>query len=122
MTAIDTIKEQIQQKRAALDKLHDDVEALERTLAILEEQRLAVGKRLEGLQPEWEKVIKSSRKGVIQKDSIPYFAQKFLRETGKPLTKQSLLGALYRSIKKRQQVFRLVGRGKFGLIEWAEGK
>src|SRR6266704_1231150 len=92
MTAIDTIKEQIQRKRAALDKLHDDVEALERTLAILEEQRLAVEKRLEGLQPMWEKTKKSSRKGVIQKDSIPYFAQKFLRETGKPLTGDELVG------------------------------
>lgn len=143
--ALAAIKAQIKRKRAALSTLKQqekelerlktevatiprvqaDVSALERSLAILQGEE----------PPEVPTEPETPRRKKEQVPSIPSIAYSILKETGKPMTgdeiysaflardkkvsKASLLGALYRNVK-RKHLFRLVSSGTFGLLEGPE--
>ena len=136
MNATELIKSQLQQKRAEVERLHEDIEALERTLKILEHQNSPGPRGYSARQDFVQTTTGSAKKDKLQKDSIPWWVQSFLRDNGKPMSgdeiisrfamrgkpvkKTTVMGALYRWVKKKQ-VFTLPKAGTFGLIEW-EGR
>ena len=114
--------ERLRTEVATIPRVQTDLAALERTLAILQ-----------GEEPP-EPSVESGANEETSK-SIPSLAYSVLKDTGKPMTgddmyaaftardrevtKSSLLGALYRNVKKGR-LFRLVSSGTFGLLEWPE--
>lgn len=115
---------------AALPKLQADVAALERALGILkgeESSEVDPDVRLSTMELE----IKRS----IREHSIPGHVYAVLRNAGKPLNgdeilgalaakgthvkKLSLYGAIYRAAKQGE-LFRVVKPGVFGLLEWQQ--
>jgi hypothetical protein len=115
--------ERLKKEVAAIPRVQADLSALERTLAILQGEEV----------PESSGGVSASEE--TSTESIPTFAYSILKDTGKPMTgddlhaafltkgkevsKSSLLGALYRNVKKNR-LFRLVSSGTFGLLDWPE--
>jgi hypothetical protein len=121
---IETIETQIAIKRRELQKIHADVAALERTLAILTGED----------RPELVTPITTVAPPVVApQEALPDLAYRILKEVERPLTgdqlwasvratgrevnKATLLGGIYRQIK-RGRMFKLVGKATFGLLEW----
>lgn len=148
----DPIKAQIKNKRALLAKLKErmedwkrlqaevaqipkveaDLKALERTLAILKGEEAPDSPKITAAM-----VIEAEKTLFGRRDSVPHVVYSVLKEAGKPLTIEQIMpllkvkgsmageptvrGAIYRNIKTGK-LFKLVGRGTFGLLEWAETK
>jgi hypothetical protein len=117
---------------AAMPKIQADLQALERSLAILKGEEAAEPMIQTGLHEVMDQIKRSTRE-----HSIPAQVYAVLRDAGKPLTgdqimgllaargrniaKPTVMGAIYRSAKNGK-LFRLVAPGTFGLLEWPETK
>lgn len=132
------LRDQIQKKRVALIQLKHDIEAMERTLVIMQQEgqdSLTPQQLIAVLGAPSPAPTASPRKNKIQQGSIPDHVRTILLQSGKPLsvdqimealtargkrvTRISAVGSLYRLAKKKV-VFRLVRPGVFGLLEWPE--
>ncbi len=116
----------LQEAVAQIPKIQADLSALERSLAILKGEEI----------PEPAIIASKLPKVHIPTgNTIPGMVHQVLKEAGKPLTidqmlplivargrqvgKLTLMSVIYRCVKK-EQFFRLVSRGTFGLLEWPE--
>lgn len=120
----------LQAEVAAIPKVAADLAAAERTLRMLNKEEEAEPQGTIPL-PELMKTIMATT--VTRSDSIPSLVYWVLKEAGKPQTsdqimpllaargrtpaKTTVLGSIYRCIKKGQ-LFKLVAPGTFGLLEW----
>lgn len=136
--ALEKLKDQeaelrkLQAAVAAVPKVAADLAAAERTLRMLNKEEEAEPEAQTQL-PEIMKAIRATT--IIRQDSIPSLVYSVLKEAGKPQTsdqimpllaargrtaaKTTVLGSIYRCIKKGQ-LFRLIAPGTFGLLEWKE--
>ena len=116
--------ERLQQAAAAIPQVQHDLEALERTLAILRPNHLSE-------YPSQQPASRQTYDGPPE--PYPQLVQAILRERGVPLTgdqiveaanaqgktvkRTSLMGGMYRCIKEGK-LFKLIAPGTFGLLEW----
>jgi hypothetical protein len=150
--AIELIKTQIKSKRASLSKLKEQAEELKRLQAVVAampkvqadlqalERSLAILKGEEAAEPVVQTTLHAVMDDIkrsIRGHSIPAQVYAVLRDAGKPLTgdqimgslaargkniaKPTVMGAIYRAAK-HGKLFRLVAPGTFGLLEWPETK
>ena len=117
--------EKLQQAIAKISILQADIGALERSLAIFKGDKIP------------ESVIirpaPSSIEPVTPRETVPQIVYSILKEVGKPLKgdeivsiaksrgkqvgRNTLMVAIYRAAKKGQ-LFKIMERGVFGLLEW----
>ena len=126
------LKDQIAKTLDAIPKLEADLNALNRTLAILkgeeyQEQQSTLKPLSKGHTIFKRRIIRSNTV------SIPHLVSSILKEAGKPLTgdqiipvlaakgklvtRNTLLSVIYRLIQHKK-IFKLVSPGTFGLLEW----
>jgi len=117
--------EKLQQAIAKISILQADIGALERSLAIFKGNKIPESVVM--------RPVPISTESVIPRVTVPQIAYSILKEAGKPLNgdeivaiaeskgkqigRPTLLGAIYRSAKKGQ-LFKVMERGVFGLLEW----
>lgn len=122
------IEKAIRQKRELLAKTQRDLEALERALAVLNEEPTP-----DGGSPAKAERPSRSRRGTISQDSATGRALMLLAQFGTPqhidtlivelrnlgcgVRKSSLVSAFSKLAKRGLHVYR-DGPGRFGLLEW----
>lgn len=133
--ALDEIREKLAAKRAEMDAIYDDVTALERTLAILQTNGKSQLKLPLAPKLPIQNMNRTMLRGSISaRPRILDVVQAALREAGKPLSaneiigacisrgvhssKLSILGSVYRGLKDEDEHIRLMAPGVFGLKEW----
>lgn len=150
--AIDILKAQIKNKKAALSKLKEqetelkrlqaaaaampklqrELAALELSLAIIKGEDVPEPPRQTGLHEVMDQIRKS-----VREHSLPAQVYAVLRDAGKPLTGEQIMAALIAKggtpskaslmgaiyrAAKQHHLFSLVRPGTFGLLEWPETK
>jgi hypothetical protein len=150
--AIDVLKAQIKNKKAALSKLKEqeaelkrlqaaaaampklqrELAALELSLAIIKGEDIPEPPRQTGLHEVMDQIRKS-----VREHSLPAQVYAVLRDAGKPLTGEQIMSALIAKggtpskaslmgaiyrAAKQHHLFSLVRPGTFGLLEWPETK
>src|SRR6185295_10347572 len=127
MGAVQELRQKIDSKKMELDRLFDDIEALQHALNILERETKKRGRKPIQRQLPLDHVRELVR--TKNRRPIKEVVAHVLREAGKPLstsqliplvyaqgvhgTTQTIVGAVYRSIKRKEPIFRLVASGVF---------
>jgi len=112
--------ERLQQAMAMIPQVQSDLAAMERTLAILGGktaiEQPSSGQSYDPPQepyPQLAQAILREQGTPLTGDQITHIA----RSKGKPVSRSSLMGALYRCSKEKK-FFKLVAPGTFGLLDW----
>jgi len=136
-TAIQSLRNQLEAKRqdvrrlqAQLHHVQGNIEGLENAIETLERAEKRQARQLSPASMAMEELFGKSKKMKLED-----LAYQVLKEASKPLTgdqiiplmaargctssKQSILGAIYRSMKIGNSPFLKLDSGVFGLSEWA---
>ena len=136
--ALEEIRDKLAVKRVEMDAIHDDITALERTLAILQANGKSQLKLSLSPRPIQNLHLTVNRGSLSMRPRILDIVCAALREAGKPLSsdeivgacisrgvnssKLSILGSVYRGAKEPDKQIKVVRPGVFGLKMWESGQ